>query len=163
MSLNNLKISGILVKELYQNQLVTTGGKDASTSTGTMDTLPVEKAPEVAVILFEEQPGAVSERSYNMLSKILAACRWQMANTNLINLNGNPQTWNEIRKGGVPRICLLFGNEAMAIDLPVIFPEFRIQQFDHTRFLFTPALAQIEKDTLLKSKLWLCMKELFNV
>lgn len=157
MSLDKLKIPGLLVHELFKNQLVDIR-KD-----GENDPAFIDEIKDVLIILSEPKPGPVSAVSSAIIGKILAACKWRMEDTGFINVNGVPVTWTGIKNAGTPRICILFGPDSTVIDLPVIFPEFRIQQFDGTQFLQCPSPGTIENDRLLKSKLWLCMKELFNV
>lgn len=157
MSLDKLKIPGLLVCELFKNQLVDIR-KDGETDTPSLDEIK-----EVLIILSEAKPGPVSAVSSAITGKILAACKWRMEDTSFINVNGAAVNWTSIKAAGTPRICILFGPDSTVIDLPVIFPEFRIQQFDGTKFLQCPSPETIENDRLLKSKLWLCMKELFNV
>lgn len=157
MSLDKLKIPGLLVSELFKNQLVDIK-KDGDITAPSTDEIK-----DVLIILSEPKAGPIGARSSEITGKILVACKWRMEDTSFINVNGAPVTWATIKEGGTPRICILFGTDATAIDLPVIFPEFRIQQFDGTKFLQCPSPEQVESDRLLKSKLWLCMKELFNV
>lgn len=161
MSLNKLKIPGIMLAGMYKNELVVlrehiaTGGDVAGTAP--------EEIKEVLIVLEEPVSGPVSEQSTAIVSKILAACKWPLHNTTLLNITGAPVTWNQLKLEGIPRICILFGPGAQALDLPVVFPEFRIHPLGDTKFLQCPSPQQVEQDKLLKSKLWLCMKELFNV
>jgi hypothetical protein len=66
-----------------------------------------------------------------------------------------------------PKIILLFGVEPSAIRLPINFPAFRPQDFDGCTYLSTPGLDQLVPNTdeskLLKSKLWVCLKTIFDV
>ena len=48
------------------------------------------------------------------------------------------------------------------LDLPVNFPHFQVQSFNNSTFLFTPSLHEIQ-NTILKSKLWVCLRRIFNV
>lgn len=163
MSLNNLRIPGLLVSELYKNQLIDPEKPVKKTKSAKNAVPDADAVQEVLVLLHEPEAGVVSSVSADFITKILAACKWSAKNTTIINLNGNGATWNDLKERGIPRICLLFGPDATAIDLPVIFPEFRVHQFDQTKFLCCPSPEKMGKDQLLKSKLWLCMKELFNV
>lgn len=157
MSLDKLKIPGLLVCELFKNQLVDIrkGGENTLSFT--------DELKDVLIIVSEPKPGPTGARSLGIIEKILTACKWRMEDTSFININGASVTWAGIKEGGNPRICIFFGPDSTTIDLPVIFPEFRIQQFDATKFLQCPSPERVEGDRLLKSKLWLCMKELFNV
>jgi len=43
------------------------------------------------------------------------------------------------------------------------FPHFQQQKFTGITFLFSPSLNELENDKLLKSKLWICLKQIFNI
>jgi len=58
---------------------------------------------------------------------------------------------------------MLFGTEPSTINLPVSFPHFQLQSFNNYTFLFTPPLHEIRNDQILKSKLWVCLRKIFNV
>jgi hypothetical protein len=74
---------------------------------------------------------------------------------------------NELRQQLDPTAVLLFGLEPVAIKLPINFPVFRLQPYDACTYLSAPALSELvqnsEESKLLKSKLWVCLKTLFNV
>ena len=60
-----------------------------------------------------------------------------------------------------PRTTLLFGITPEEIDLPVKFPEIKIQRFSDVKFLYAPSLSSLENDKVQKGKLWACLKQLF--
>jgi hypothetical protein len=74
---------------------------------------------------------------------------------------------SELRSQLKPTTVLLFGLEPTAIKLPINFPVFRLQPYDDCTYLSAPALSLLvqnsEESKLLKSKLWVCLKTLFNV
>ena len=163
MSLNKLNIPGIILAEMYQNELVLLREKRTTVTGEAVSEAVAEDIKEVLIVLEEALPGPAGEQSIGIISKILAACKWRMADTSIINITGAPVTWNQLKQQGIPRICILFGAAPQNIDLPVVFPEFRVHTLGETQFLYCPPPEQIEQDKLLKSKLWLCMKELFKV
>ena len=61
------------------------------------------------------------------------------------------------------KIVLLFAVEPASFGLPMSFPHFQIQPFAGNSFLFSPSLKELENDKMLKSKLWVCLKRLFNL
>jgi hypothetical protein len=62
---------------------------------------------------------------------------------------------------------LLFGLDPTAIRLPINFPHFKQLTYDDCVYLSSPALDQLvpntEESKLLKSKLWVCLKTIFDV
>ena len=61
------------------------------------------------------------------------------------------------------KIVFLFDIEPIAFGLPVNFPHYQAQAFASTSFLFSPSLKKLQNDKLQKSKLWVCLRRLFNV
>ena len=85
----------------------------------------------------------------------------------IINTAVTPVTITELKQQLHPETILLFGVEPTANRLPIHFPAFRPQPYDNCTYLSAPALdllvPQTEESKLLKSKLWVCLKSLFNV
>jgi hypothetical protein len=85
----------------------------------------------------------------------------------IVNAATAPITIAELRQQLSPTAILLFGLEPVSIKLPINFPEFRLQPYDSCTYLSAPPLTkmvqQSEESKLLKSKLWVCLKTLFNV
>jgi hypothetical protein len=60
-------------------------------------------------------------------------------------------------------VVLLIDTEAASIGLPLDFPDFQVQPFNNITFLSSPSLSEIKSDPLQKSKLWVCLRRIFNV
>jgi hypothetical protein len=58
---------------------------------------------------------------------------------------------------------LLFDTSPAAISLPMSFPYYQLQSFAGSTFLYAPSLKELENDRVEKSKLWVCLKRLFNL
>jgi hypothetical protein len=101
------------------------------------------------------------------LTKILEACRVTLADVAIVNHAAAPVTITELKQQLQPKIILLFGLEPAAIRLPINFPAFRPQDYDGCTYLSAPGLEQLvpntEESKLLKSKLWVCLKTIFDV
>jgi hypothetical protein len=101
------------------------------------------------------------------LTKILEACQLNIGDVAIVNAAAAPVRINELRQQLQPASILLFGIEPAAIRLPINFPVFRLQPYDQCTYLSAPSLDQLveqsEESRLLKSKLWVCLKTLFNV
>ncbi len=102
-----------------------------------------------------------------VLTKILEACRMTLADVAIINHTMTPKTIAEIRQNLQAKTVLLFGPEPAAIKLPINFPVFKPIDYDACKFLAAPALEHFvpatEESKLLKSKLWVCLKTIFEV
>jgi hypothetical protein len=101
------------------------------------------------------------------LTKILAACHLTIADVAIVNHAAAAVTITALRQQLQPKTVLLFGLEPTTIRLPINFPVFKLQSYDDCTYLSAPALDQLVPDTdeskLEKSKLWVCLKALFNV
>ena len=121
------------------------------------------------ITLLVHSPGSafLPDNQLAFLTKILEACRMTIADVAIVNQATTPVTITALRQQLSPAIVLLFGMEPVAIRLPINFPAFKLQTYDQCTYLSAPALDLLvlpsEESKLLKSKLWGCLKTLFNV
>jgi len=121
------------------------------------------------VSILVDSPGTafVPDDQLNFLSKILEACRMNIGDVAIINHHTTPIVINTLRQQLQPQHIILFGVEPTAIRLPINFPEFKLQPYDQCTYLSAPPLKDLVPNTadakLLKSKLWVCLKTLFEV
>ena len=89
------------------------------------------------------------------------------ADVAIVNNAAAPVTISAIKQQLQPKIVLLFGLDPTAIRLPINFPHFKQLSYDDCVYLSSPALDQLvpntEESKLLKSKLWVCLKTIFDV
>lgn len=90
-----------------------------------------------------------------------------MGDVAIVNHASAPVNITALRAQLQPSVILLFGLEPTTIRLPINFPVFKLQPYDQCTYLSAPALDLLvqtsEESKLLKSKLWLCLKSLFEV
>lgn len=121
------------------------------------------------VTILVNAPGSpfLPDNQLNFLTKILEACRMNIGDVAIVNHATSPIVINALREQLQPSSILLFGLEPTAIRLPISFPTFKLQPYDQCTYLSAPGLelmvATSEESKLLKSKLWVCLKTLFNV
>jgi hypothetical protein len=178
MSINNITLSDTIISELYAK----TSLVPASTTTPVAaQTPPVAAKPadpspykflgnhrrKVSIIV--DSPGAafLPDDQLGFLSKILEACRMNIGDVAIINHHTAPVVITALRQQLQPQSILLFGVEPTTIRLPINFPEFKLQPYDDCTYLSAPPLQQMVGNTadakLLKSKLWVSLKTLFDV
>jgi hypothetical protein len=121
----------------------------------------------VAIIVHSPGTPFLPDNQLSFLTKILEACRMNIGDIAIVNAATTSVVITELRQQLNPNAVLLFGLEPVAIKLPINFPVFRLQPYDACTYLSAPALSQLvqnsEESKLLKSKLWVCLKTLFNV
>jgi hypothetical protein len=210
MSLNDIKLSGLAVDELYKDALLyppagAPASPAANPSIAAPTPPPAKPAPETAkpspaltqptkpastkpaleapdptpykflgdnrrqVAILVHSPGAafLPDEELAFLIRILEACRMTIADIAIVNSASAPVDIASLRQQLHPKTILLFGLSPTAIRLPIDFPVFRLQPYDDCTYLATPPLHQLtstsEDSRLLKSKLWVCLKTLFEV
>ena len=121
------------------------------------------------ITILVHSPGAafLPDDQLSFLTKILEACRMNIGDVAIINTATAPVGIAALKEQLHPETILLFGVEPPAIRLPINFPAFRLQPYDDCTYLSAPGLDIVsqpsEESRLLKSKLWVCLKTLFNV
>ena len=121
------------------------------------------------ISIIVNSPGAafLPDPQLEFLTKILEACRMNIGDVAIVNYHTAPVAITNLRQQLQPQSVLLFGLEPTAIRLPINFPEFKLQPYDQCTYLSAPSLQQLVGNTaeakLLKSKLWVCLKTLFDV
>lgn len=121
------------------------------------------------VTIIVDSPGSafLPDDQLNFLTKILEACRMNIGDVAIVNHDTTPVAITALRQQLQPSVILIFGLEPTAIRLPINFPVFKLQPYDQCTYLSAPPLRQLVGDTadgkLLKSKLWVCLKTLFDV
>lgn len=107
----------------------------------------------------------VPEADLAFLTKMLGACKLNMADVAIVNHATAPVAIDKLKAQLQPKSLLLFGVEPGEIQLPISFPQFKEQPYAGTTYLFTPSLTQLNLETeeakLLKRKLWDCLKRMF--
>jgi hypothetical protein len=107
----------------------------------------------------------VPEADLQFLTKMLGACKLNMADVAIANHATAAIAIERIKVQLQPKYVLLFGVEPGTIQLPISFPSFKEQPYAGTTYLFTPALSELNLETedakVLKRKLWDCLKRIF--
>ena len=107
----------------------------------------------------------VPEADLQFLTKMLGACKLNMADVAIVNHATAAVAIEKIKVQLQPKYVLLFGVEPSTIQLPISFPSFKEQPYAGTTYLFTPALSELNLETedakVLKRKLWDCLKRIF--
>ena len=176
MSIDNIRLSSFVVGEWYKDTLV--ASPDAPPLAATQPAAQSPDEPKTYKILGNNRrhitivvhsPGIpfLPDNQLAFLTKILEACQLNIGDVAIVNAAASTVQITALRQQLQPASLLLFGIEPAAIRLPINFPAFRLQPYDQCTFLSAPALdklvEQSEESRLLKSKLWVCLKTLFNV
>jgi hypothetical protein len=167
------RLPGFLVADLYRNNLVIIdhGGQNVETTASE----PAEERQwwlgsnlqKITLIVNEQDAVFVNESSLQFLSAILGACKRNLGDVAIVNRHNQAVSYPTIKATLEPRCLLLFGVTAQEAGLPFAIPHYQVQQYDGCSILLAPALSAMLGETqeakLEKSKLWLCLKKIFNL
>src|SRR5882672_1952835 len=171
MSLNKMQLPVSVIAGLFKHALVLSDKKNSETEELTGETQAFNflgnNLKNITLIVNSPRPFFLEDQYLVFFTKMLDACRLGLKDVAIINHNINPVTVTELNDALNPKTVLLFGLEPTAIKLPFNSPAFKIQEFDNCTYLYIPSLEELSKDTeegkVLKSKLWVCLRKLFEI
>jgi len=162
MNLNSIILTPQLTADLYADTLVETA----------MHTIP-EKQPvkflgnnqkHILIVTSNAAVAFLTDNELVFLTNILAACKLTIADVAIINKEQyTPADYTDVLELLQSKTVILFGVDPLAFGLPINFPHFQLQKFHHYTYLYAPELEEIEQDKNLKTKLWACLKTLFDI
>ena len=95
---------------------------------------------------------------------MLGACRLSLDDVGIVNSSNAPSAfYKAMMEKFASTTTLLFGLTPQEFEMPVNFPEFQVQNFNNCTFLHAPVLERLETDKILKSKLWVSLRKIFNL
>jgi hypothetical protein len=190
MSLTNINLPEFVIADLYRNTLIQPEGgalprpfqpagrdEEKRPAEPAVVTQPVKQSEpvtyktlgnnkqQITVVVNCPNDVYVPEADLQFLTKMLGACKLNMADVAIVNHASAPIAIDRLKTQLQPKSLLLFGVEPGDIQLPISFPPFKEQPYAGTTYLFTPSLGQLNQETeeakLLKRKLWDCLKRMF--
>jgi hypothetical protein len=122
---------------------------------------------KISIVVNAPDTPFLPDDQLSVLTRMLEACRMNMGDVAIVNHAVTPIAIGALKQQLQPVFVLLFGPSPRDIGLPMDFPVFKIQPYDHTTYLTAPSLADMaqpgDESKLLKSKLWVCLKTLFGI
>jgi hypothetical protein len=182
MSDEKIQLPDFLIADLFKGSLV-----DLETSKFTIPspTLEQQVEPEEAatfskkikflgenekrIIIIVDEPEAVFllENDLAFLINILKACKLDLTDIAIVNTSTEQIDYEMIKEQLKAETIILFNVEPSAIKLPFMIPTFQIQKYADCTFMVAPPLYLLNKTgedgKLLKTKLWMSLKKVFNI
>jgi hypothetical protein len=124
---------------------------------------PVISKKTVTVITSAILPQDKENTAYTFLNGILQACKLAVTDVSILSSHADEVNFKYIQDTNQSSLVLMFDIAPGAMGLPVYFPHFQLQQFSGVTYLSAPDLEALQNDKLLKSKLWLCLKQYFSL
>lgn len=173
MDLNKINLPATAIADLYRNTLI----GDNEITNAIAETKILAEAPltntwkwlgenkkSILIVVSYENAVHLPDKELQLLTAMLEACKLGLGDVAIVNRNNHPnQDYKAYLDEFKSRVTLLFGIEPVAFGLPMNFPFFQIQAFANCSFLYCPSLDELENDKVLKSKLWLSLRRLFNI
>jgi len=171
MSLNRLRLPSAIIVDLYRHSMVKAGLDENLTAVDAGNRIPYRflggNLKRTSLIMSSPDSFSIPEKHLSFLVRILEACKMTLADVAILNHASHIIDIHELKEQLEPRTIILFGIEPKQINLPFNSPAFKIQQYDGCNFLYAPSMEALNQDTeegkLLKSKLWVCLRKIFEV
>ena len=167
MSLNTIEFSRRNIADLYKNNLVEFSGDNPPAL------LPVdpvqwkylgENKKNVLIVINDADAVHIADKQLSFLINLLNACKLSLGDIAVLNFYPySAKDFNNIISYFKAKSVFLFGVEPAEFGMPVLFPHFQVQSYKESTYLFSPSLRETEPDKILKSKLWVCLKKIFNL
>ena len=167
-----IKLPGFIIADLYKDSLVVLN--EESMIAPESHTSAVEETPfysgnntqHICIVLNNATHVFADDESLQLLSNLLAALNYTLADAALINYYRTPLDYSTISEVLQPRVCLLFGVTTKALQLPFIIPNYQLQQYENCTFIQACSIEEMkandDKAKAEKRKLWNCLKTVFN-
>jgi hypothetical protein len=173
MDINHIQLPATVIADLYTSSLIEIGEINArpvpavamaenEMATQSWRSLG-ENKKNILVIVTYPDAVHIPDKELQLLTNMLMACKLSLADVAIVNIHKRTASYKELLTEYKSRITLLFDTEPAGFGLPMSFPFFQIQPFANCSFLYAPSLKELEEDKVLKSKLWVCLKRLFNI
>jgi hypothetical protein len=164
--LDNIQLPASLIADLFKSSLV------VETEKKPVDTKDDYKflggnLKKIIVLVNSPESFYLPDQDLLFITKMLEACKLTIGDVAIVNHTNSAVHIARLVKQFHPKIILLFGLEPTAIQVPFAIPAFKPQEYNNCIYLYAPAPDKLNQDTeegkLLKSKLWVCLRKLFEV
>jgi hypothetical protein len=168
MSLDNIQLSAGVIQDLYKNSLVLSGNTkekqvETPSSNISFNTLG-NNQQKILILVDDDETLYLPDEQLNFLMGILTACKLTMQDVAILNIQKNINvSYTNLATTLKASTVLLFGVETSKIALPLQFPFYQIQAYNNQTYLSAPLLTVLQNDKAEKTRLWLCLKQLFSL
>lgn len=126
-----------------------------------------ENKKQICIVLKEENAVHISEYDLVFLTNILAACKLNIADVAIINLQQQKVDFNLLKEKLGCKFLLLFNVTTNTINLPFMLPNYQVQAYSGSSILTASSFSSMQGNTqeakIEKSKLWISLKNMFSI
>lgn len=171
MSLNNIDLPASVIASLYSTVLIQPDEIIEKINPTPLGDVSLKflgsNLKNIVVLVNYSRETFINDHDLQFLTKMLEACKLTLGDIALVNIFSEHPSLPELQARLQPMYMILLGVDPSDIQLPLLFPNFKLQSYAGCTYLGTPALPELNQHTeegkLLKTKLWSCLKQLFGV
>ena len=168
MSLDNIQLPASVIQDLYKKSLVLSNVKEDKKSqmlsTAVSFNILGNNQQKILILVSDSETLYLPDEQLNFLMGILTACKLTMQDVAILNIEKNKDiSYTNLTATLKSEKIILFGVETSRISLPLQFPIYQMQAYNNQVYLSVPLLTVLQNDKAEKTKLWLCLKQLFSI
>jgi hypothetical protein len=165
-----IQLPDFVLADLYKNSLVI-----ADPILPAMPLSEPESAPalylggnnkQVAVLVNDNKNRFIDEECLQLLTNMLSALQLSLQDVAVINIHVTPLDYKQMDEQLRSHVCLMFAVSTQEIGLPFQMPDYKVQTFSNCKFLSIASLYKMKGESkeakLEKTKLWMCLKTIFE-
>lgn len=173
MSFQNTKLNPEILAQLYPYQLIESNEKISYTQ-------PIEKSTDtpaysllgenrkgIVLVIYNNQNAFLNDIQFQFLTKLLGACQLTLADVAVVNHHTKSIHLSKLAEQINFNSLISFGVAGKELALPFIVPDYQMQAYQQKKFVFAKHLNVYLDDShnakLEKSKLWIVLKQLFEI
>lgn len=173
MNLNEIRLSPIVIADLYKKSLVA-----LPVNTNTSATVSPKEAPpdtfeylgnnlkQILIVVYYPDKTIIPDEQLTFLTAILKACNLTLEDTAIVNFATFKFDYNLLSRRVLTRVMIFFGVSAEFSTVLGNPTEFEQTKVEGITTLLVPELERINQNTdegkILKKKLWTALKHLFD-
>ena len=173
MAFEDVILPDFVIADLYKNTLIESVNESVSQTQSNIE-IKTEKIrflgdnkKNITVVVNDEKAVFIEEDKLQLLTNLLAACKLNNADVAIVNICNSNYKYKQVKAELQPTNLLLFGISAKTFELPLVFEEYKLKTYDNCQILIAKDLDFLIGTTnevkMEKSKLWLCLKQMFSV
>ncbi|MFT3936042.1 MAG: hypothetical protein QM726_20595 [Chitinophagaceae bacterium] len=175
MSLNEMNLPISIVTDLYKNHLVENSAEKNIAAPIQTEKKAAEKKgiqflgknqKRICLLVNYAKDVYLPDDQLNFLTAILQACKLNLGDVAIINHHRENLTFDELRKQITCNYLIIFGVTPELLTLQSL-PPYSIQNINDCYIVYSEPAELLNSTSaeskVLKSKLWACLKQLFNV
>lgn len=157
MSLNKIRLTNEILGRLYEKTL---NVSEAYSET----TVPVTNKSYRAILIIVSDPQSenLSSADHAFVSSVLTACQQSIEDAVVCNVAVSTANVKEYLSTDRNLNCLLFGVDPAIVGGEVL-DKYKVQRAKNISFIHAPGLKEIQDNVAEKKKLWVSLKQLFNL